>query len=77
MLRGRRRLGAAQRDQVAPQKAAAVNLDEAGQGHGRKPGRPYAALDAAEAARQARAPPWRCNALAVASCTNAQMAGLK
>ena len=33
------RLGAAKRHQVAPQIAAAVDLDEAGQGHGGKPGR--------------------------------------
>ena len=32
-------LGAAQRHQVAPQIAAAVDLDKAGQGHGGKPGR--------------------------------------
>jgi hypothetical protein len=33
-----RRLGAAQRHQIAPQIAAAVDLDEAGQGQGGKPG---------------------------------------
>jgi hypothetical protein len=33
------RLSEAKRDQVAPQMAAAVDLDEAGQGYGGKPGR--------------------------------------
>jgi hypothetical protein len=39
LLRGGYRLGAAKRHQVAPEIAAAVDLDEAGQDHGGKPGR--------------------------------------
>ena len=36
---GRHRLGAAKRHQIAPEITAAVDLDEAGQGQGGKPGR--------------------------------------
>jgi len=39
LLRGGRRLGAAKRNEVAPQVAAAVDVDEAGQGHGGERGR--------------------------------------
>jgi hypothetical protein len=39
LLLGGHRLGTAKRHQIAPQIAAAVDLDEAGQGHGGQPGR--------------------------------------